>query len=215
MRLILTLFLGFGVLALDAGHCMTDYSTKHYIQNDFSAPYPKKVVYSCVYTCLDLDNQSTTIRGTSQVIVRSLADDAYKVVCQGVKVKKTSWGYDYDKTLSFYAHQTSIREIKEWARNHIQRYNPISEKLLVEFKEKILVVANSYEQAGTSNTQYASDFANAALVLQEMAHELPEDKTLFDKYLWILETLNGNTGSDFTAQKLILDQVLYGAPWAL
>ncbi|MFG1481999.1 hypothetical protein ABMA79_02810 [Halobacteriovorax sp. HFRX-2_2] len=198
------------------GLCLADYATKRYIQNDFTAPYPKEVIFSCQYACRDMESELTEkITGISKVVVTSLSDDALKVVCQGVVVKKSKWGYDYDRTEEFYAHQTKIKEIKEWAKLYIPTENEYTVKLLIEFKEHLKKVYPSYKVAGQSNTEVAKEFAQAAHTLEEMAQQLPESRILFDEYRLMLQERNGDSGSELTAQKLIMDQILFGANWSM
>ncbi|RZF22252.1 MULTISPECIES: hypothetical protein [Halobacteriovorax] len=217
LKLLISLILfSFNSYALEAGHCISDYSTKRYIQNDFSAPYPKEVIFTCRYRCLDLEGyESEEILGTSTITVNSLSDDALKVVCQGVIVKKSKWGYEYSRTDSFYAHFTEISEIKDWANKNIPLDNSISKKLLRDFKKTITSVYQSYEIAGRSNTPVAKEFSKAAQVLKEMANQLPEDQSLFNLYRKKIEDLDGKTGKDFNSEKLIMDQILFGARWSI
>ncbi|MFG1491957.1 hypothetical protein [Halobacteriovorax sp. ZH4_bin.1] len=218
MRSLLTGILSLNILAVGPGpgFCLADYATKKYIQNDFAAPYPKEVIFSCQYNCRDMESESTEkVTGVSKVVVTSLSDDALKVVCQGVVVKKSKWGYDYDRTDEFYAHQTSIKEIKEWAKLYIPTENEYTVKLLIEFKEHLKKVYPSYKIAGKSNTVVAKEFAQAAYILEEMAQQLPENRNLFDEYRHMLLETNGNTGSELTAKKLIMDQILFGASWSM
>lgn len=215
MKIAITLLFASWVFAINPGHCLTDYSSKRYIQNDFSAPYPKEVIFSCKYECENFDGVKSQMTGISTIVVNSLRDDAYRVVCQGVKVKKTSWGYDYDSTNEFYAHDTRIPEVKEWANDELPIYNLISEKYLKEFASKISNVAQSYLMAAQSQSPYAKDFEKAGQVLERISKELPANKKTFEEYRLVLEDLNAQTGKDLTAQKLILDQILYGAPWSL
>ncbi|EPZ52484.1 hypothetical protein M902_2422 [Bacteriovorax sp. BAL6_X] len=199
-----------------SGFCLAKYTTKKYIQNDFTAPYPKEVIFSCQYECRDMEGQSTEkISGISKIVVTSLTDDALKVVCQGVVVKKSKWGYDYDRTEEFYAHQTNIKEIKEWAKQSIPLENEYTLKLLTEFKDHLKKVYPSYKIAGQSNSSVAKEFAQAAHILEEMSQQLPEGRNLFDEYRLMLQERNGNTGSELTAQKLIMDQILFGASWSM
>lgn len=57
----------------------------------------------------------------SKVTVTSMDDDALSIVCQGVKVKKVSWGYDFDKVEPFYAYQSNFLEIKRWAFENVNQ----------------------------------------------------------------------------------------------
>ncbi|MFG1499468.1 hypothetical protein ABMA70_04605 [Halobacteriovorax sp. XZX-3] len=198
------------------GFCLADYATKKYIQNDFSAPYPKEVIFSCQYDCRDMESESIEkITGISKVSVSNISDDALKVVCQGVIVKKSKWGYDYDRTLEFYAHQTNIKEVKSWANHTIPTENKYTTKLLTDFKNHLNKVYPSYKIAGESKTEVAKEFAQAAYVLEEMAKQLPENRNLFDEYRLMLEQRNGETGSELTANKLVMDQILFGASWSM
>ncbi|WP_419168294.1 hypothetical protein [Halobacteriovorax sp.] len=48
-----------------------------------------------------------------------------------------------------------------------------------------------------------------------MANQLPEDQSLFNLYRKKIEDLDGKTGKDFNSEKLIMDQILFGARWSI
>lgn len=202
-------------LATEFGQCEADIiKPKTYIQNDFQAPYPKQVVFSCFYNCHG-PNGIESIIGVTKVRVSNINSDARTVVCQGVKVKEVSWGYDFDGTTPFYAYNTRIESIKKWAFQYISRENSMELEKLAELKEVLDQVGQSFVTAGSSNITY-SYFMEAGEVLLDIARELPDSSKLLDKYLEEIIQQNGTfLGSVNTKEYLIFNNLIQQAHWRL
>lgn len=159
--------------------CTPIVDSKKYITNEFSHPYPREVIFSCLYEC-KADEHTDLILGTSSVIVRNILDDAKKVVCEGIKVKKVSWGWDFDRVEPFYAYSSHVSEIKKWASLNISRDNSHEKKLLRSLKFTLLAVASGYEKVATTEFKY---FGEAAKTLNEIAKGLPQNPSILDFYI--------------------------------
>jgi hypothetical protein len=177
INLFLISFVSYASTELKNNHCIAKVSSKKYIENDFQASYPKKIIFSCHYTCKSNSN-TTIIKGTSMVRVSSVSGDAKIVVCQGVKVKQVSWGWDFDGVDAFYGYSTNIKEIKSWAFKNIPKNNPYEVNLLYRLKETLMDVANGYYKVGLSGYEYYHD---AARILSKIANELPFSTIELDK----------------------------------
>ena len=75
--------------------------------------------------------------------------------CQGVVVKKTKWGFDFDKIEAFYAPDTKLKELKKWAFENIN-LNPetnLQERArLAQLKLELTQVSSAYITAGNSGS---------------------------------------------------------------
>ena len=107
---------------LEDNFCVADEASKKYLSDHFSKPYPKKVKFSCIYKCRK-ESSFQTIKGISEITVNNLQGDATRVVCQGVRVKKVSYGFEFDKTIPFYAHEAQTPQVKAWADLNISHAN--------------------------------------------------------------------------------------------
>lgn len=209
--LITTLFVvlstsSFAAEALKDNFCIPRVDSKRYIQNDFHAAYPKTVKFECTYECM-ANGRVEIITGKSTVQVTSMDSDALDVVCQGVKVKKVSWGYDFDRIVPFYAYATDIKPIKKFAFENVNRNNKTEKQLLQELKLNTNKVVAAYIITRVPH------FVEAAHILDQIAKELPESTKTLDKYMGILVKQNGQAQFDSTAQSLVLMNVSSGASW--
>lgn len=167
--------------ALEPGTCRAIPESKVYLSDHFSLPYPKDVEFTCLYECLGTNEDvSHEVLGTWKVRIRNQNDDALKVVCQGVKVKRTSWGYDFDRVVPFYAYMTKIAELRKWANGHVSKDNPFERKNLKELKRKLHDVVRGYEQASHSGASTADSFSKASNLLDSISRGLPEDAEILD-----------------------------------
>ena len=183
---------------LEENFCIADEGSKKYLSDHFSKPYPKKVKFSCIYKCQKADGHQT-IKGISEMTVNNLQEDATRVVCQGVKVKKVSYGYEFDKTLPFYAHEAQTPQVKAWANLNINHNNSYEYSKLLSSKSELNLVARNYIQAAKPGYEY---FKKAGIVLMDIAYGLPEDTSKLDKYLH--EISLGQISNDMlTADSLI------------
>lgn len=188
------------VLGLDYGSCEPNLTSKRYIQNDFSAPYPKEVIFSCEYHCFD-GSKLHNVTGISKVNVIDISHDARAVVCAGVKVKQTSWGWDFDRVDPFYVYTSNISELRNWANKNISRENPQELRLVEELKPVFMEVGLTYIQVGKPGFE---QFRDAGLLIYSIAVELPEStKTLDAEIKKILARGRNNQPPVDTADGLI------------
>lgn len=185
---------------------MARVDSKRYLQNDFHAAYPKTVKFECTYECM-ANSRVELVTGPMSVQVTSMDSDAKDVVCQGVKVKKVSWGYDFDGVEPFYAYQTGIKQIKAFAFANVNRNNKNEKQLLEDLKINLNKVIGAYVM---TKVPY---FVDAAMILDQIAKELPASTKTLDKYMDILVKQNGKIAFDATAQSMVLMNVSSNAAW--
>jgi hypothetical protein len=186
--------------------CVPRVDSKRYIMNDFHASYPKTVKFECTYEC-QANGKVELVTGPSTVSVTSMDSDARDVVCQGVKVKKVSWGYDFDGIEAFYAYTTSIKQIKAFAFANVNRNNKYEKELLQELQMNLNKVIAAYIITGVPH------FVEAALILDGIAKELPASTKSLDKYMDILIKQNGKVAFEANALSLVLMNVNSNAAW--
>lgn len=162
---------------LDYGTCKAFPQSKKYITSNFQQPYPKSVVFTCVYEC-EGNSGSEEIVGTSEIRVASVRDDGLKVVCQGVKVKFTGVYYKFMGTKPFYSFDAVAPEIKAWAFENINRDNPIETRKLTELKATLNAVGASYISVGSKPD--FSYFRKAGEEFLDIARGLPSDTHKLD-----------------------------------
>ena len=145
-----------------------------------------------------------------------MEEDAIGTTCQGVLTKKVTWGYDYDKTVSFYAPETKILEIKRWAFQNIN-FNPAvnsNEKARLEtLKKDLYTVASAFIMAGINGGSSRIYFKEAGIKLSEIADGLPINTKLLDE---AVEQIVVNKGIKFpagTAESLIYQTIGSSADW--
>jgi hypothetical protein len=200
---------------LQNNFCRPLVDSKKYIQNDFKAPYPKTVKFECTYECM-ANSETINITAVSTVRVNTIQDDAYSVVCQGVKVKKVSWGYDFDGIELFYGYDTALKEIKKFAFDHISTNNSEEIKRLTTLKTTLEQVAQSYAQAGASaGGEYAKNFGEAALILSEMAKDLPYNSQKLNLAIKQIVINKGVISQDVKAQSLVDRIIITAAAWRI
>ncbi len=185
------------------GDCLADPGSKVYSQDvNFTAPYPKVVKFSCEYKCLGSKGYES-IRGNHSVTVRNISDDAKLVVCQGVKVERRAWGYDFAGVDPFYSYQGSAKSVKTWAFTRVDRDNASEKALLLELKDMLYQVASGYFVAAGSGTQF-SFFRGAAVELLEVSGELPNSTKKLDELVAKYQGYVSKTG-DVSKDKLVND----------
>lgn len=218
----LVLAMSFSVMAesipeLQNNFCRPIVGSKRYLTSDFSTNYPKKVRFDCSYECM-ASNKITTIVAISNVSVSSMDDDAKGVVCHGVKVKKVSWGYDFDGSEIFYGFDTNMVEIKRWAFDSINQ-NQLSNKEeynhLVKLKSDLNTIAAAYAVAGNNGGVSTRGFSEAAVTLSNIASQLPLKTDLLDKAIKQIIVNRGVVAFDATATSLVERMLLSSAAWKI
>jgi hypothetical protein len=211
--LLVACFLSLPCFALEVGECIALESSKKYIQVDFQEPFPKDVSFSCEYICLGPNNYENLIRGTSKVRIHNIGEEARLTVCQGIKVVRAPWGYDFGGKDAFYAYDTSISEIKSWAVKNISRNNNFERKLLMNLKVVLEEVGRSYLNVARPDYEY---FESAGNRLLAMAAKLPEDPSVLDSELQVIEKNNGIPETNMmTSNGLVESIIRFQASWRL
>lgn len=192
--------------------CRPIVDSKRYLTNNFEMKYPKKVKFECTYECM-VNNRISNVNAVSEVTVTSMADDASSVVCQGVRVKKVSWGYDFDGVDLFYAYDGSMNELKQFAFDNIVIKNSSPEEVerLTKLKADLNQVAAAYVQAGVSSG--AQGFKDAGKILSDIASQLPQKTTLLDSAIKQLIIKKGVIPYDAKAETLVDRVILSSARW--
>lgn len=134
-------------------------------------------------------------------------EDASMTVCQGIRVKKVPWGYDFDRIQPFYAFDTRIKAVKRFAFESVPRQNDTEIEYLLHLKQNLDVVIKAYAQAGNS------EFYEASLIMGKIAGELPFNTTTLDKYLKILMERRGYILLETRAESLVLISLNSLAHW--
>lgn len=184
--LFLSLILPFSTFASAPGlyECNPLPATKKYLSTDFHG-YPRDVAFECTYEC-NSENTIHSINAVSRVHISTIDEDALMTTCQGVVVKKTKWGYDFDKVVPFYAADTNLIELKKWAFDNVD-FNPITNPLekakLVKLREDLNQISASYILAGASGGPATKYFIEAGNDLAEIAKGLPMNTKVLDEFI--------------------------------
>jgi hypothetical protein len=195
--------------ALELGECVADPGTKRYTDADFSAPYPKQVSFTCKYECQRVSSLDEVI-AEKTVTLRSFKDEARVPVCEGVIVKQTSWGYDFDRVEPFFVYSAQMTALNDWARvNEIPVDLASSKHLMNKLKDELKQIGSSYLVAG----QNSSVFLEAANILLEIESNLPTNTALIDSYVQKIEKLNKQIPNEFTSEVLVMRVILTSAKW--
>ncbi|MEE3078789.1 MAG: hypothetical protein VX341_05585 [Bdellovibrionota bacterium] len=201
----------FSANALSFGECVADPSSKRYMNDVFYDQYPKTFVFKCNYDCLSSDGIEK-VTAISSAVSYNLRDDARKVVCEGVKVKEIPYGFEFDKVIPFFSHQTRTKEIKEWASRNIPVFTDSSRNLLNHFYQQIDEVAKSYLIAGRASISFKDAGETLSLIVNER-----DEKVLLNEYLMLLnkKLANGPLGHELTSENLVLKSIYAHGRWML
>lgn len=209
-------FAGVRVPDLKNNFCRPIEGSKRYLTSDFSMNYPKKVRFECSYECQS-KNQISTIIGTSEVSVSSMDGDAKDVVCQGVRVKKVTWGYDFDGSDIFYAYDTGVLELKRWAFQNINQKdagNTEETNRLIKLRADLMTVAGAYAVAGHNGGNATKAFTEAAMILSNIGMELPGKSQLLDQAIKQI-IINRGIVSGMSAETLVQNVLKSQAAWRI
>ena len=196
--------------------CSPDVDSKTYLTTDFSLVYPRKAKFECKYKCR-ANGKIDIVSAVSEMTVTSMEDDALSVVCQGVQVKKVTWGYDFDKIVPFYAFSTNMKEIKRWAFQNISqnpKTNAREKELLAKLKIDINQIAASFIMAGINGGSATAHFKEAGEKLSQIAASLPNDTKLLDEVIAEIIVNRGQIPSS-GADSLIHRMILSTAGWKI
>nr|BDT27531.1 hypothetical protein BHI3_09970 [Bacteriovorax sp. HI3] len=197
--------------------CSPIIDSKRYLTNDFHSNYPRRVKFECTYQC-KANGKMQTIMAVSDVTIHSMDDDATNVVCQGVVVKKVSWGYDFDKVVPFYAYMTSMPEIKAWAFDNISlnpKINSLEVANLQKLKQDLYQVAASFIMAGNNGGAATAHFIEAGKRLSAIGDQLPGKTTLLDETIKQIVVNRGAGKLGNTADSLVNTVISSAAGWRI
>lgn len=164
--------------------CLPLPATKRYISKEFHT-YPRTVIFECTYLC-NAEDSIHSIAAISNVTINNFEEDARKTTCQGVVVKKTNWGFDFDKVEAFYAPDTNLKELKKWAFENIN-FNPeanAQEKAkLTKLKQDLIQISSSFITAGSTGPESTRYFLEAGKTLAKIAEGLPMNTKNLDEVI--------------------------------
>ena len=193
------------------GYCEAVPASKRYLTSNFEAPYPKTVKFTCKYNCIG-NNGKEQITAKSEVLINSPLEDAIKVVCQGVNVKKSRWGYELDSVEPFYAYESYLNEIKTWAFDSVDRVPELEHKKLVKLKALLKEIASSYAIAGTTPSQHSKAFLEASQVLSQIEQDLPYETRFLMSTIGRLQTTKQDPANP-TSDSLVHSILSSSARW--
>ncbi|EQC45335.1 hypothetical protein [Bacteriovorax sp. Seq25_V] len=206
IRLIAALIIAFQTLAISYGECVAIPSSKVYINPDFTQPFPKTISFACKYEC-----QADTlevINATSTIKVNNFDEEARNLVCQGVIVKKSKWGYEMDSVEPFFIYATRLSEIKDFGHGReipvdIDASASLREKLNTDFK----LISSAYITAGKNSPE----FLEAGLLLESMIDNLP----LLDEYLSKFSAADYKVPPGLSSEGLLYNVLISSAFWRI
>jgi hypothetical protein len=216
--ILLTIILPLSAFATAPGpnECSPLPATKKYISSDFHG-YPREVAFDCMYEC-NKDDVIHSVNATTKVRINTVDEDALMTTCQGVVVKKTKWGYDFDKVIPFYAADTKLVELKKWAFDNIEfnpETNPLEKAKLEKLKADLNQISMSYIIAGNSGGKATNYFIKAGVLLAEIANDLPMNTDLLDEELRKIIDSKGQSKSPGTSEQLIDMMLSTAASWRI
>lgn len=202
----------FGSEGLGEGECISLPASKRYVDFNSSTTYPKMYKFTCDFQCSS-NGEVTTVNALHEVEVRNLSGEARDVVCHGVKVKRVSWGYDFDRADTFFIYEAGLSELTSFGMNEgvsldHQNSNLLMSKLVNDL-EQILV---GYRVASRSNVASAKPFGVAADLIESLLEGLPGETQELDQIL--MEGLEVDT-REHTGLNLVLRALSSSAGWRL
>ncbi len=205
-----------GDIAPGVNQCSPVMDSKVYSTTDFHA-YPRKVVFECAYKC-NSNGRIDTIRGTTSVVISNMQEDASGTTCQGVMMKKVPWGYDFDKVEPFYAPETGIPELKNWAFQNISfnpKTNPMEKERLEALKKDLYTVAGAFIMAGVNGGAATAHFKEAGMKLSNIGDGLPMNTKLLDEEIKQIIVNRGQAGAAGTVDSLTTPMLKSAAGWRI
>lgn len=217
MKIIILLSIFYSISAFaqtpSQNECLPLPATKKYISTEFHT-YPRTVIFECTYLC-NANDKVDSIAAISNVTINNFEEDAHMTACQGVVVKKTKWGFDFDKIEAFYAPDTKLKEIKKWAFDNIS-FDPAINKQeharLTKLKQELLHISSSYITTGNTGTESTKYFQEAGLTLAKIAEGLPMDTTNLDL---VINRIIEPDGPETQASKLVDSLMKTLASWRI
>lgn len=189
--------------------CVADVNSKRYIQRSHTkSPYPHHIEFICDYSC-KVQNTLHKVEGTIQVSTYSEEDEIYTPVCQGVQIKSAPWGYEFDKAIPFYAYDTKMIDVKEWAFKNVSKNNLEEVKLLDKLKQDLTPIITSFESTGLEV------YRDAASNLRKIQNDLPYNTENLDLAVDKIIQSKGQLGRETTAETLVARMLLNTAAFRI
>ncbi len=197
-----------------ANKCLAQPSSKKYISSAFGA-YPRRVIFECNYLC-NAENKIYTVNAITNIVIRNTDEDAKRTVCQGVVVKKSAYGYELDRVVSFYAPETNLKEIKKWAYDNINfnpKNNALEKAKLAQLKILVVNAGSAYIAAGISGSASTKYFINAGVAMSKIAEGLPMNPKKLDE---AIQKLSGPKSITVNQSKNLVDSFIRtNASWRI
>lgn len=204
--ILLALFITSPAFALEVGECIAIESSKHYITRNFQEPTPKTVRFTCDYECRS-SNGRKKITAESSVYIPAGEDGNHTVVCEGINLVKTSWGFQ-GKVEPYYAFKSKLYEINNWAFSNLSFQNEIEDQIIEKAQKQFYQVAIGFLTASNSGPQFKY-YADAAAILFQISGELESGiEITLDEQIYILvqnkgEVIAPKTSADFLVQSQV------------
>lgn len=214
-KLLITFLFSLSCLAssnLSEGECIARPSSKKYIDFDSSSNYPKKYRFTCDFDCKANDEVSE-VTALHEVTVSSINAEAKSVVCFGVKVKRVSWGYDFDKVEKFFSYEPGLYEISSWSKdNEISLDHRNSKHLMDKLIKDLGIIVSSYRVASLSEAPSAYEFKVAVDIIDSLLLDLPYNTLKLDE---LISKLGSADLREHSGENLVLRVLSSSAKWRL
>lgn len=193
---------------LAPGFCRPLIDSKVYLNNDFSHGYPREITFTCQYECR-AENELKTFIGTTALTLRDTSDDAVHAVCQGVLVKKVSWGWDFAGVASFYGRASIAPDLRQAARAELPANGSEEYRLRLALAKTLEDVSKAFLMA------HDSRFEEAGRQLGQIAKDLPGKSPVLNKYLTELSQDHFISPNQISAKSLVLMMLQTHALWLI
>ncbi|WP_417335992.1 hypothetical protein [Halobacteriovorax marinus] len=161
-------------------------SSKRYIDFPSQTNYPKMYKFTCDFRCIEGSKQYE-LSALHQVEVHSLTSEARDVVCYGVKVKRVSWGYDFDRVEPFFVYAAGLESLSDWAKSlGVSPDHSSSAPLMNKLVKDLEVILPSYQMAGNTGTDSSRAFAQAAQMIEKLLNQLPASTEYLDELVSLI-----------------------------
>ena len=204
--------MSFGADSLGEGECISLPTSKRYVDFNSSTTYPKSYTFTCDIQC-KARGEVSTIKALHEVVVRNVSGEAKDVVCHGVRVKRVSWGYDFDRVDKFFIYEAGLSKLTLWGKSQdISLDHENSSLLMSKLLKDLMQVLSGYRVASQSNVSSARPFGVAADLIELLLTELPRNTQRVDQL--ILEGLSTDI-DEHTGRNLVLRVLSSSAKWRL
>lgn len=193
---------------LAPGFCRPLIDSKIYLKNGFSDGYPREIAFTCQYECR-AENEIRTFVGTIALTLRDTSDDAIHAVCQGVLVKKVSWGWDFAGVTPFYGRAAIAPDLKQVAMAEL----PVNGA--EEYRLRLALAKTLEDVSKTFLMAHDSRFEEAGRQLAQIAKDLPGESPVLNRYLAELSQNHFVLPNQISAKSLVLMMLRTHAFWLI